>query len=122
MMFYLKQPVSLNLDKFEKNTPTEETLTYKTLSIHTFSKLNTKSEYLIGRSCLFKFNLHRPLKQHKKAKKWSFFKLLFLSYIPSTLYYFHTNSIAMLYLVHKYKKKFESTNMDLTHSKIMIFF
>ena len=30
--------------------------------------------------------------------------------------YYHTNSIAMLYLVHKYKKKFESTNMDLTHS------
>ena len=29
--------------------------------------------------------------------------------------------MAMLYLVHKYKKKFESTNMDLTHSKIMIF-
>ena len=27
----------------------------------------------------------------------------------------------MLYLVHKYKKKLESTNMDLTHSKIMIF-
>ena len=26
----------------------------------------------------------------------------------------------LLYL-HKYKKKFESTNMDLTHSNIMIF-
>ena len=40
--------------------------------------------------------------------------------MPTTLYfsYFHTNSIAMLY---KYKKKLESTNMDLTHSKIMIF-
>ena len=51
------------------------------------------------------------------------FKLLYLSYMPTTLYfsYFHTNSIAMLYLVHKYKKKFESTNMDLTHSKIIIF-
>ena len=51
------------------------------------------------------------------------FKLLNLSYMATTLYfsYFHTNSIAMLYLVHKYKKKFESTNMDLTHSKIMIF-
>ena len=50
-------------------------------------------------------------------------KLLYLSYMHTTLYfsYFHTNSIAMLYLVHKYKKKFESTNMDLTHSKIMIF-
>ena len=51
------------------------------------------------------------------------FKLLYLSYMPTTLYfsYFHTNSIAMLYLVHKHKKMFESTNMDLTHSKIMIF-
>ena len=51
------------------------------------------------------------------------FKLLYLSYMPTTLYfsYFHTNSIAMLYLVHKYKKKLDSTNMDLTHSKIMIF-
>ena len=52
------------------------------------------------------------------------FKLLYLSYMPSTLYvsYFHTNSIAMLYLVHKYKKKFESTNMNLTHLKNMVFF
>ena len=43
-------------------------------------------------------------------------KLLYLSFIPTTLYnsYFHTNSIAMLLLVHKYKKKFESRNMDLT--------
>ena len=51
------------------------------------------------------------------------FKLLYLSYMPTTLYfsYFHTNSIAMLYLVHEYKKKFESTNIDLTHAKIMIF-
>ena len=51
------------------------------------------------------------------------FKLLYLSYMPTTLYfsYYHTNSMAMLYLVHKYEKKFESTNMDLTHSKIMIF-
>ena len=51
------------------------------------------------------------------------FKLLYLSYMPTTLYfsYFSINSIAMLYLVHKYKKRFESTNMDLTHSKIMIF-
>ena len=51
------------------------------------------------------------------------FKLLYLSYMPTTLYfsYFHSNSIAMLYLVHKYKKKLESTNMDLTHSKIMSF-
>ena len=25
-LFYLEQPISLNLNKFEKNTPTEETL------------------------------------------------------------------------------------------------
>ena len=52
------------------------------------------------------------------------FKLLYLSFMPTTLYfsYFQTNSIAMLYLVHEYKKKFESTNMDLTHSKFMIFY
>ena len=39
------------------------------------------------------------------------FKMSFLSYMPTNLYfsYYHTNSIAMLYLVHKYKKKFEST-------------
>ena len=51
------------------------------------------------------------------------FKSLYFSYMPTTLYftYFHTNSIAMLYQVHKYKKKLEFTNMNLTHSKIMIF-
>ena len=27
MLFNLKNPISLNLNKFEKNTPTEETLT-----------------------------------------------------------------------------------------------
>ena len=51
------------------------------------------------------------------------FKLLYLSYMLTTLFfsYFHTNSKAMLYLVYKYKKKLESTIMDLTHSKIKIF-
>ena len=46
------------------------------------------------------------------------FKLLFLSYMHTNLYFsfYHTNSIDMLYVVHKYKKKLESTNMDLTHS------
>ena len=47
------------------------------------------------------------------------FKLLFLSYMHTNLYFsfFHTNtcSIDMLYIDHKYKKKLESTNMDLTH-------
>ena len=44
-------------------------------------------------------------------------KLLFLSYMPTTLYvsFYHANRIAMLYIVYKYQKKFESTNMDLTH-------
>ena len=28
-LFYLKQPISFNLNKFEKNTPTEETLIYE---------------------------------------------------------------------------------------------
>ena len=51
------------------------------------------------------------------------FKLLFLSYIHTNLYFsfYHTNSIDMLYIVHKYKKKLESTNMYLTHSYILIF-
>ena len=51
------------------------------------------------------------------------FRLLNLSNMPTTLYvsYFHSNIIVMLYLVHKCKKRLESTNMDLTHSNIMIF-
>ena len=46
------------------------------------------------------------------------FKLLFLSYMHTNLYFsfYHTNGIDMLYIVYKYKKKLESTNMDLTHS------
>ena len=46
------------------------------------------------------------------------FTLLFLSYMHTNLYFSfcHKNSIYMLYTVHKYKKKLESTNMDLTHS------
>ena len=59
----------------------------------------------------------------KKAKKWSFSNscISLICPLPYIFSYFHTNSIAMLYLLHKYKNKFESTNMDLTHSKIMIF-
>ena len=46
------------------------------------------------------------------------FKLLFLSYMHTNLYFsfYHTNSIGMLYIAHKYKKKLESTDMDLTYS------
>ena len=55
--------------------------------------------------------------------KMVIFKLLFLSYMHTTFYFYsyHANSIAMLYIVHKYKKRFESTNMDLTHSLNLVF-
>ena len=54
----------------------------------------------------------------KKGLKMVIFKLLFLSYMHTNLYFsfYHTNSIDMLYIVHEYKKKLESTNTDLTHS------
>ena len=57
------------------------------------------------------------MNKKKKSIKLVIFKLLFLSYMPTTLYvsFYHAYSIAMLYIVHTYKKKFESTNMDLTH-------
>ena len=63
-------------------------------------------------SNLFPLNIIRCNK-----KNLVIFKLLFLSYMPTTLYFsfYHVNSITMLYIVHKYKKKFESTNMNLTH-------
>ena len=50
------------------------------------------------------------------------FKWFVLSYMPTTLYVssYHANSIAMLYIVHKYQKKFESTNMDLTHLYFLV--
>ena len=46
------------------------------------------------------------------------FKLLYLSYMHTNLYFsfYHSNSIDMLYIVLKYKQKLESTNMDLTYS------
>ena len=46
-----------------------------------------------------------------------FFKRLFLFYMPTTLFvsFFHANSKAIFYIVHKDQNKFESTNMDLTH-------
>ena len=53
----------------------------------------------------------------KKGLKMVIFKLLFLSYMHTNLYFsFYHKNIDMLYIVHKYKKKLESTNMDLTHS------
>ena len=44
---YLLHPISLNLNKFETNTPTEEKLTQQVLYFFTISKLNLKSEHLI---------------------------------------------------------------------------
>ena len=55
--FYLKQPISLNLNKFEKNTPTEETH-----CLHILLAMNMKSEYMLCRSSPSKFNLPHPLK------------------------------------------------------------
>ena len=49
------------------------------------------------------------------------FKLLFLSYLHTSLHFYHANSIAMFYILHNQKKKFKSANMDLTHSLILIF-
>ena len=55
---------------------------------------------------------------NKKSLKMVIFKLLFLSYMHTILYFsfYHTSSIDMLYIVHNYKKNLESTNMDLMHS------
>ena len=46
-LFYLMLPISLNLNKFEKKTPTEENLIKQALSIYTFGKLNMKSEHFV---------------------------------------------------------------------------
>ena len=44
-------------------------------------------------------------------------KLLVLSYMHTTLYvsFFYSKNMNKPYGVWKYKKKFDSTNMDLTH-------
>ena len=41
----------------------------------------------------------------------------------TTLYtsFFYSNNITKFYVMWKYKKKFESTNMGLVHFKILIF-
>ena len=58
-----------------------------------------------------------------KRLKMAIFKLLVLSYMHTTLYisFFYSNNIIKFYVVWKYKKKFESTNMDLAHFIILIF-
>ena len=60
---------------------------------------------------------------NKKGLEMVIFKLLLFSHMPTTLYvsFYHSNSVAMFYIVHKYQKKFESTNMDLTHLYFLIF-
>ena len=63
-------------------------------------------------------------KTAEKRLKLAIFKLLVLSYMHTTLYFsfVYSNNIKKLYVVWKYKKKFESTNMVLTHLLILIFF
>ena len=55
-------------------------------------------------------------KTAEKRLKVVIFKLLVLSYMHTTLYFpfSYSNNISKFYVVWKYKKKFESTNMDLT--------
>ena len=62
-------------------------------------------------------------KTDEKRPKMAIFKLLVLSYMLTTLYFsfFYSNNITKFYVVCKYKKKFESTNMGLVHFKILIF-
>ena len=59
----------------------------------------------------------------EKRLKMAIFKLLDLSYMLTTLYIslFYSNNITKFYVVWKYKKKFESTNIGLTHFKILMF-
>ena len=60
----------------------------------------------------------------EKRPKMAIFKLLVLSYMLTTLYFsfFYSNNITKFYVVWKYKKKFESTNIFLVHFKILNFF
>ena len=63
-------------------------------------------------------------KTAEKRLKMAIFELLVLSYMLTTLYipFLYSNNITKFYVVSKYKKKFESTNMGLVHFKILIFF
>ena len=62
-------------------------------------------------------------KTAEKRLKIAIFKWLVLSYMHTTIYisFFYSNNIIKFYVVRKYKKKFESTNMGLAHFKILIF-
>ena len=63
-------------------------------------------------------------KTAEKRLKMAIFKWLVLSYMHTTIYisFFYSNNITKFYVVRKYKKKFESTNMGFAHFKILIFF
>ena len=62
-------------------------------------------------------------KTAEKRLKMVIFKWLVLSYMHTTIYisFFYSNNIIKFYVVRKYKKKFESTNMGLAHFKKLIF-
>ena len=62
-------------------------------------------------------------KTAEERLKMAIFKLSALSNMLTTLYisFFYSNNITKFYVVWKYKKKFESTNMGLAHFKILIF-
>ena len=62
-------------------------------------------------------------KTAEKRLKMAIFKLLVLSYMHTTLYisFFYSNNITKFYVVWKYKKKFESTNIGWAHLKILLF-
>ena len=62
-------------------------------------------------------------KTDEKRLKTAIFKWLVLSYMHTTIYisFLYSNNITKFYVVRKYKKKFESTNMVLAHFKILIF-
>ena len=59
-------------------------------------------------------------KTAEERLKMAIFKLLVLSYML-TISFFYSNNSTKFYVVWKYKKKFESTNMNLAHFKILNF-
>ena len=58
----------------------------------------------------------------KRLRNCNFQIVAFLLYAHYPIFsFYHTNNIVMLYLVQECKKKFESSNLDLIHSYIVIF-
>ena len=57
------------------------------------------------------------LNSQKRLRNGSFKIVVSLLYAHCPIFFFLSyNTFAMLYLVHKNKKKFDSTNKELTHS------